>query len=102
MTSAGCRLNTCDISTSPYGYRPNLAANAVLLAVLALGLIGGIVITMRRRRFFAFTALLTAAYSLYIASHAERINGWKDPWSEGPFKASLALATMGPALATIG
>lgn len=57
--AAGCTLETCSVSKSPYGYLPSEPLNIVFMAVFALSLIVHVIQGIRHR---AWTFLLALAF----------------------------------------
>ncbi|KAL0939134.1 sphingoid long-chain base transporter RSB1 [Colletotrichum truncatum] len=106
MASQPCTLATCDLSDSPYGYRPSQAASAVFIVVSSACLIANAAITVRtaqtqqRRATAPFSIFITVACVLELLGWAGRLAGWKDPWAVYPFVQSKALLTAAPVFIT--
>lgn len=85
---ANCTVDTCDINSSYYYYRVSLAANATLLALFSISLVGFIVTYAFTRRGWAFTFAMFSGVVLEIVGYAGRIMSWKDQWEEQGFLVS--------------
>ncbi|KAK2022388.1 hypothetical protein LX32DRAFT_657734 [Colletotrichum zoysiae] len=104
MSSSLCTLSTCDVSESPYGFRPALTASAIFATVSAVCLvINGAVAARSARRHYAatpFSVIVTLACVLEMLGWVDRMAGWSDPWAVYPFMQSKALLTVAPVLLT--
>ncbi|OHE96999.1 sphingoid long-chain base transporter RSB1 [Colletotrichum orchidophilum] len=103
MTSLPCTLATCDVSDSPYGYRPALSASAVFATVSALSLVINGAVAARstqRHAFTPFSVIVTLACVLELLGWVDRVAGWSDPWAVYPFLQSKALLTIAPIFVT--
>ena len=93
-----CTPSTCSLSTSLYGYRPNIPANAVFLTV-ALLCVGALAwAAVRSRRGTASCLLGCAAGALLVVGYVDRIVGWADPWDVFPWAQGTALLGIAPVL----
>ncbi|KXH53779.1 sphingoid long-chain base transporter RSB1 [Colletotrichum simmondsii] len=103
MTSSPCTLTTCDVSDSPYGYRPALTGSAVFATVSALCLvINGAVAARSTQRHAAtpFSVIVALACVLELLGWVDRMAGWSDPWAVYPLLQSKALLTIAPIFVT--
>ncbi|KAK1600257.1 sphingoid long-chain base transporter RSB1 [Colletotrichum navitas] len=104
MSSSLCTLSTCDVSESPYGFRPALTASAIFATVSAVCLVinGAVVARSARRQRSAtpFSVIVTLACVLEMLGWVDRMAGWRDPWAVYPFMQSKALLTIAPVLVT--
>ncbi|KAK1981429.1 sphingoid long-chain base transporter RSB1 [Colletotrichum cereale] len=104
MSSSPCTLSTCDVSESPYGFRPALTASAIFATVSAVCLVinGAVAARSARRQHAAtpFSVLVTLACALEMLGWVDRMAGWRDPWAVYPFMQSKALLTVAPVLIT--
>ncbi|OLN88644.1 Sphingoid long-chain base transporter RSB1-like protein 4 [Colletotrichum chlorophyti] len=99
MSSSLCTLATCDVSESPYGFRPSLSASAIFITVSCICLIINAVVAVRatqRNLFPPFSIIITPACILEILGWAGRMAGWHDPWAVYPLMQSKALLTIAP------
>lgn len=103
MASSPCTLATCDVSDSPYGYRPALTGSAVFAAVSALCLVinGAVAARSTQRHATApFSVIATLACVLELLGWVDRMAGWTDPWAVYPLLQSKALLTIAPIFVT--
>ncbi|KAK1636913.1 sphingoid long-chain base transporter RSB1 [Colletotrichum phormii] len=103
MSSSPCTLATCDVSDSPYGYRPTLTGSAVFATVSALCLvINGAVAARSTQRHATtpFSVIVTLACVLELLGWVDRMAGWSDPWAVYPLLQSKALLTIAPIFVT--
>lgn len=75
-----CTLALCPVEYSVYGYRPNLAANAVFLALYVIS--GGIhlYLGIRWKKWFFMGCMLAGALNAVIG-YAGRIMMWYNPFN---------------------
>jgi hypothetical protein len=97
-----CTASTCSLASSPYGYQPSLAANAIFLSVFGAGLIACLVITYITRRWLAFSTPVAAASLLEVVGYAARLWSSRDPWDPRPYAVSTAFLTVAPAFVAAG
>ncbi|GKT41992.1 sphingoid long-chain base transporter RSB1 [Colletotrichum spaethianum] len=103
MSSSLCTLSTCDLSESPYGFRPTLTASALFATISAICLvINGAVAARSTQRHATtpFSVIITLACLLEILGWVDRMAGWSDPWAVYPFMQSKALLTIAPVFVT--
>lgn len=103
MTSSPCTLATCDVSDSPYGYRPALTGSAVFATVSALCLVVNGAVAARSTQRHAttpFSVIVTLACVLELLGWVDRMAGWSDPWAVYPLLQSKALLTIAPIFVT--
>jgi hypothetical protein len=101
MAIVGCSPSgSCDVSTSLYAYRPSLGANAALLAVWTLCLVGCVAATARCRRMATFGILMALACILHVLGYLDRVEGWRNPWDLYPYAQGTVLLTVAPAFVT--
>ncbi|KAK0381564.1 sphingoid long-chain base transporter RSB1 [Colletotrichum paranaense] len=103
MTSSPCTLATCDVSDSPYGYRPALTGSAVFATVSALCLVVNGAVAARSTQRHAttpFSVIVTLACVLELLGWVDRMAGWSDPWAVYPLLQSKALLTLAPIFVT--
>jgi len=92
----GCTLQTCESTTSLYGYRPSLPANALFVSILSLCLIATLGIFVARRRYPGFTFFLCLTLAAELWSYAERIKGWQDPWNTADYIVAQIVSALAP------
>ncbi|OBR15658.1 Sphingoid long-chain base transporter RSB1 [Colletotrichum higginsianum IMI 349063] len=105
--SSPCTPEACDVSESPYGFRPTLVASAVFATVSAACLVVNGAVAARSAHRHTATALFcvvaTLACVLELLGWVGRMAGWSDPWAVYPLMQSRALLTIAPGpLATGG
>ncbi|GJC92064.1 sphingoid long-chain base transporter RSB1 [Colletotrichum higginsianum] len=102
--SPPCTPETCDVSESPYGFRPTLVASAVFATVSAACLVvNGAVAARSAHRHTAtapFCVVATLACVLELLGWVGRMAGWSDPWAVYPLMQSRALLTIAPVFIT--
>jgi len=87
----------CEDVRSFYEYKMSMAANATLLALFSVSLIGFIATYAITRRGFGFTFAFVAGTILEILGYGGRIMGAINPWSENGFLMQICCLTIGPA-----
>jgi len=87
----------CEDVSGFYGYRISLAANATLLALFAISLIGFLGVYAATRRGLAFTFAFVAGVILEILGYAGRIMSWKNRFDENGFLMQICCLTIAPA-----
>ncbi|GJC84015.1 sphingoid long-chain base transporter RSB1 [Colletotrichum liriopes] len=103
MSSSLCTLSTCDVSESPYGFRPTLTASAIFTTVSAICLVINGAVAARsgqRHATTPFSVIVTLACVLEMLGWVDRMAGWSDPWAVYPFMQSKALLTIAPVFIT--
>jgi hypothetical protein len=100
MGFATCTIETCELSTSPYGYRPSIAANSIFLGVASICLANCVAGTVRSRRGGAFGVVMALACVLEMFGYADRLVGRRSPWDVYPFVQSTVLLTIAPIFIT--
>jgi len=97
-----CYLNPTDDSacaTVPgfYWYDISLPANATLVALFTISLIGFVGVYAATRRGLAFSFALIAGVILEILGYAGRIMSWRNRWDENGFLMQICCLTIAPA-----
>ncbi|KAK1837047.1 putative sphingoid long-chain base transporter RSB1 [Podospora conica] len=87
----------CEGVPSFYHYKISMAANATLLALFGLSLVGFVAVYATTRRGFGFTFAFVAGTILEILGYGGRIMGALNPWSEDGFLMQICCLTIGPA-----
>ena len=75
-----CTLDTCDVETSIYGYRPSIAANTIFLVLFVLCMFIHIFQGIRWRTWFFMGAMIWGCLS-EILGYSGRIILWQNPFS---------------------
>ncbi|KAK1994668.1 sphingoid long-chain base transporter RSB1 [Colletotrichum falcatum] len=104
MSSSLCTPSTCDVSESPYGFRPALAPSVIFATVSAVCLVanGAVIARSARRQHAAapFSVIVALACVLETLGWVDHMAGWRDPWAVYPFVQGKALLTVAPVLVT--
>lgn len=82
-------LDTCDVSTSVYEYRPSLAANAIFLALFGTALVIHIVQGLKWRTWAFLFAMFWGGVAEMIG-YGGRIMLWKNPFSYPGFLTQIS------------
>lgn len=85
----------CPVELTLYGYRPDLAANSVLLAIFGICFIGQVAIGSIRR---TWTFLLAMGFATIgeTLGYAGRVMMNDNPWSDGGFKMQICCLVLAP------
>ncbi len=96
-----CTKDTCPATESIYGYAPDLAANAIFLAIFA---ISAVVFTIQgvRTKTRSFTIAMVLGCFCESLGHGGRMMLHYDPFSETGFKLQICLLTFAPAFLAAG
>jgi RTA1 like protein len=92
----------CDNVNSFYDYRISLAANAILLALFSLSLIGYLATYAITRRGVAFTVAIVLGLICEILGYAGRVMSYENQWQENGFLIQICCLTIGPAFLAAG
>jgi hypothetical protein len=92
----------CDQVRSFYLYRISLPANATLLAIFCLSMLGYLVTYAVTRRGLGFTIALFLGLVCEILGYAGRIMSWQNQWAETGFLMQICCLTVGPAFMAAG
>lgn len=77
-----CTLETCDISTSMYKYRPSLAANVIFTALFGLSAVVYAAQGFQSKKFIGFTIAMFLGCLSEAIGYVGRVLMWKDPWDD--------------------
>lgn len=91
-----CTQDTCPVSQSVYGYRPDLVATWFFLILFALS---GCIYTwqaFKTRTWFFSTVMILGSVS-EVLGYVAKMLLWSDPFSDTGFKMSVVLLTFAPA-----
>ena len=99
--NGGCTQDTCPVSYSIYGYRPNLAATIIFLVIFAVSGIAYSYQGMKSRTWFFSIAMMIGCAS-EVLGYVAKLLLWKDPFSDAGFKMSVVLLTFAPAFYAAG
>ena len=96
-----CTKETCPVSASTYGYRPNLGATIFFLIVFALS---GCVYCWQgvRTRTWFFSIAMVLGSLCEVIGYISKLLLWNDPFSNTGFKMTVVLLTIAPAFYTAG
>ncbi|KAF9872666.1 RTA1 like protein [Colletotrichum karsti] len=92
---SNCTLDICDIRYSLYQYRPNLAVNALFLALFGLAGLIHIFLGIRWRSYWFMTFMVLGCLS-EIVGYVGRILLYKNPFAFIPFMLQIVFITSGP------
>ncbi|KAM0819438.1 putative RTA1 like protein-domain-containing protein [Seiridium cardinale] len=93
-----CTSETCPISLSPYGYRPDQGVNIVFLLSFTSSFMGLQIITLYTRQWLAFSIPLCIASLFEVIGYAARIGSWSNPWGRTPYAVTEFFLTIAPTL----
>lgn len=91
----------CPVSATTYGYRPNLAANTLFLAIFAICTILQLVLGIRYR-LRAFLAVTTIGCALEAAGYVGRILMHINPWDNSGFELQIICIILAPSFLAAG
>ncbi|KAM3419979.1 hypothetical protein BST61_g3293 [Cercospora zeina] len=97
----GCTQETCDISRSIFGYRPNLAATALFFCIFALSGITFVFQGFRSKTWFFSAVMFIGCLSMTVGYTGKLILN-DDPFSDTGFKITVVLFTFSPAFFAAG
>ncbi|KAJ0387975.1 hypothetical protein COL922a_001255 [Colletotrichum nupharicola] len=92
---ANCTLEICDIHYSLYRYRPNLAVNALFLALYGIAGLVHIFLGIRWRSYWFMTFMVLGCLS-EIVGYIGRIMLYHNPFAFVPFMLQIVFITSGP------
>lgn len=92
---ANCTLEICDIHYSLYRYRPNLAVNALFLALYGIAGLIHIFLGIRWRSYWFMTFMVLGCLS-EIVGYIGRIMLYHNPFAFVPFMLQIVFITSGP------
>ncbi|EQB47898.1 RTA1 like protein [Colletotrichum gloeosporioides Cg-14] len=92
---ANCTLDICDIHYSLYRYRPNLAVNALFLALYGIAGLVHIFLGIRWRSYWFMTFMVLGCLS-EIVGYIGRIMLYHNPFAFVPFMLQIVFITSGP------
>ncbi|KAB2580243.1 Sphingoid long-chain base transporter rsb1 protein [Lasiodiplodia theobromae] len=91
-----CTQETCPVSASIYGYRPNIPANAFFVAIFGIAFIVQLIQGIRYRTWTYTLAMMCGCFTESIG-HAGRIMLHNDPFGEAGFNLQICTLTLAPA-----
>ncbi|KAF4853668.1 Sphingoid long-chain base transporter RSB1 [Colletotrichum siamense] len=92
---ANCTLEICDIHYSLYRYRPNIAVNALFLALYGIAGLVHIFLGIRWRSYWFMTFMVLGCLS-EIVGYIGRIMLYHNPFAFVPFMLQIVFITSGP------
>ncbi|ORY65980.1 RTA-like protein, partial [Pseudomassariella vexata] len=93
-----CTFHTCYVSSSPYGYRPSMAANIAFLIIYTACLAGCALVTLATRRWIIFSIPLAGACVLEIVGYSVRMGSWAEPWRASLYAVTNIFLMIAPSL----
>ncbi|GIZ43632.1 hypothetical protein CKM354_000684900 [Cercospora kikuchii] len=97
----GCTQDTCDVSRSIYGYRPNLVATVVFFCIFALSGLAFVFQGIKSRTWFFSSVMFVGCLSMTLG-YAGKLILNNDPFSDAGFKLTVVLFTFSPAFYAAG
>ncbi|KAK3673999.1 hypothetical protein LTR78_006201 [Recurvomyces mirabilis] len=91
----------CPVEATLYGYRPNLAGNALLLAIFSACTLAQIILGLRYR-LKAFTFAVTIGCAGEAIGYGGRIMMNANPWSQSGFKTQICCLVLAPSFLAAG
>ncbi|KAK5113242.1 hypothetical protein LTR62_003578 [Meristemomyces frigidus] len=91
----------CPVYATLYGYRPNLAANALLLAIFSACTLAQLILGLRYR-LKAFTIAVTIGCAGEAIGYGGRIMMNRNPWSQTGFKTQICCLVLAPSFLAAG
>jgi len=84
-----CSLETCSIKWSIFQYQPNLAANAIFIAIFGISMLVHIYQGYRWKQ-WTFATLVAVGCAVEMIGHGGRIIMHDDPWSFTGFMLQIS------------
>ncbi|KAK0336843.1 hypothetical protein LTR91_000961 [Friedmanniomyces endolithicus] len=91
----------CPVSDTTYGYRPNLAANIILLVIFSVCTLAQIFLGVRHR-LRAFTVAAAVGCGGEAIGYGGRIMMHANPWSQAGFKVQICCLVLAPSFLAAG
>ncbi|KAK1089927.1 hypothetical protein LTR48_009310, partial [Friedmanniomyces endolithicus] len=91
----------CPVSDTTYGYRPNLAANIILLVIFSVCTLAQIFLGVRHR-LRAFTVATAVGCGGEAIGYGGRIMMHANPWSQAGFKVQICCLVLAPSFLAAG
>lgn len=86
---------SCPVSATTYGYTPELAPNALLLAIFAIVTCSSLVIGILTKT-WTYAFALAAGSLLETVGYAGRLIMHKNPWDQQGFRMQITCLILGP------
>lgn len=99
---ANCTLTTCNILTSYYNYRINLAPNAIFLSIFSLLIFIYLGIWIVTKRCHFFTLVMELGLIFELIGYSGRIVSYENQWNQSGFLIQIVCLTIGPAFFAAG
>lgn len=87
-------------SSNPYGYVPNLGGNILFLLIAAVALLVTLIVTVSKRRYVAFGALMILACTLEVVGYSDRIYSHGAPGTLFSFIQGTVVLVIAPVFLT--
>ncbi|KAI0188852.1 RTA1-domain-containing protein [Astrocystis sublimbata] len=91
-----CTLNTCSISQSYYGYRPNLGIDVFFSIVYAVVVAYCLFLAIHKKKHLAYTISVLIGALLELTGFAARIYGYVYPFVRNGWIVQYSIITFGP------
>ncbi|QIX02229.1 hypothetical protein AMS68_007746 [Peltaster fructicola] len=96
-----CTEATCPVTSSVYGYRPNLAATVIFLALFAISGIVHLGQGIKTKTWF-FAIAMFIGCAAEVLGYISKLLLYKDVFSSVGFKMSIVMLTLAPAFLSAG
>lgn len=88
--NATCRLGTCPVEASVYGYQPSLAANTTFLVLFFVVMVIQIILGVRYRTWWYMGAMILGCIA-EILGYGGRIMMWLNPFTFNGFLLQICM-----------
>lgn len=95
-----CTYETCPISLSTYGYRPNQGVSVIFLISFLSSFIGLQIIIWYAKQWLRFSIPLCVVCLFEVVGYAARIRSWNNPWDVNLYAATEFFLTIAPTMVT--
>ncbi|KAI0378835.1 RTA1 like protein-domain-containing protein [Hypomontagnella monticulosa] len=102
---ASCTFETCSVATSPYGYPPSAAADAIFFIIHIGSLMACLLYSFYLaddNRWFEFTIPVSIACFFESIGYAVRLGSSSDPWNVALYATSMSFIFVAPAFVSAG
>jgi ABC-type Co2+ transport system permease subunit len=97
---ANCALDTCDVSQSFYGYRPNLGIDIFFAVVYSAVVPYCLYIIIREKKWLGYTIALIIGSLLELLGYVSRIYGYVEPFVRIGWIIQYTSLTLAPVFMT--
>ncbi|KAI8623730.1 RTA1-domain-containing protein [Xylariaceae sp. FL1651] len=95
-----CTVHTCDITTSWYGYQPNLGINVFFVAIYSILVVYCFILSIWKRQWLVYTIAILIGSLLELVGYIARVVGHNDPWFGTGWILQYAIITFAPVFMT--